>query len=413
MPLKQIPTESPTLRCEAIQWKGRDAVRLTNGIVELISLAGGGHLASFRFLAQTGLSSENIFWEAPWETIDPVRNWTEDLSQIYGPAEIGKFLASYTGHALCLDYFGEPSRESIAAGLSLHGEAAITQWSAEWPSGSEIAHCHWTAKLPVKQLTFKREIRLGDKQSVTYIEETVSNHSASDHRCDWVQHVTFGPPFLRSGESTLLASATHGITSAYEGGCLLESDRQFTWPFATRASAGGPADLRQPFSVKGQGFLAGVQFDAAREEEFLLAVNWRSRLGVGYCFRRCDFPWMTLWEENCTRQNSPWNGITVARGMEFGTTPLPFGESATPRGDLISDSPTGCVIPAHDKKTVRYLIFLFSLPAQLSFIQDAATSGDAILLRDGHGELALALPAYGAEAFLAQNAGQTTKSKLT
>ena len=411
--MKQTPTDSSMLRCEAIQWKGRDAVRLTNGIVELISLAGGGHLASFRFLAQTGLPSENIFWEAPWETIDPVRNWTEDLSQIYGPAEIGRFLASYTGHALCLDYFGEPSRESIAAGLSLHGEAAITQWSAEWPAESENAHCHWTAKLPVKQLTFEREIRLSDKQSVAYIEETVSNHNASDHHCDWVQHVTFGPPFLRSGESTLLASAMHGITSAYEEGSLLESNRQLTWPFAARASAGGLADLRQPFSAKGQGFLAGVQLDATREEEFLLAVNWRSRLGVGYCFRRCDFPWMTLWEENCTRQNSPWNGTTVARGMEFGTAPLPFGESGTPPGDLISDSPTGCVIPAHDKKTVRYLIFLFSLPSQVPSIQDAATSGDSILLRDGRGELALALPACGAEAFLAQNAGQTTKSKLT
>ena len=56
-----------------------------------------------------------------------------------------------------------------------------------------------------------------------------------------------------------------------------------------------------------------------------VAANWRMRLAVGYCFRRQDFPWMTIWEENRSRQSTPWNGRTQARGMEFGTTPFPLG----------------------------------------------------------------------------------------
>ena len=61
-----------TLCPESIRWKGRDATRLTNGIVELIALSGGGHLAELRFLESEGRSSQNVFWEPPWATYDPV-----------------------------------------------------------------------------------------------------------------------------------------------------------------------------------------------------------------------------------------------------------------------------------------------------------------------------------------------------
>jgi hypothetical protein len=380
-------------------------MRLTNDLVELISLAGGGHLASFRFLTQKGRLSENVLWETPWATREPASDWSEDLSRIYGPVEIGKFLASYTGHALCFDYFGEPSKESASLGLSLHGEAAITQWSATPSVISENAHCRWSVRLPVRQLTFEREIRLAERQGVAYVDETVSNGCDAEHFCDWVQHVTFGAPFLCGGESTLVASAGHGITwpSPYEGGSLLAPNHQFAWPFAPREDADGLADLRQPFSAEGRGLLAGVQLDTTREVEFVLAVNWISRLGIGYCFRRCDFPWMTVWEENHTRQNTPWNGTIAARGMEFGTNPLPFGEQALTHPGRIFDSPTGCVIPRNGTKTAKYLIFLFEVPPTVHAIQDLATVGDAIVLYDEHGDAVLSVPADECETFLTQN----------
>jgi hypothetical protein len=406
--LKQTPTDSPVKACETVRWKERNATRLTNGIVELISLSGGGHLASFRFLAGKGVSSENVLWEAPWATRDPVCNWSGDLSQTYGPLEIGKFLAGYTGHALCLDYFGEPSDESAALGLSFHGEAAITQWSVIRSPNLENMQCRWSVRLPIRQLTFEREIRLTEGQSVAYVEETVSNERDSEHVCDWVQHVTFGAPFLREGESTLAASAQRGITwpSAYEGGSLLAANREFIWPLAPRETVSGFVDLRQPFSAKGYGFVAGMQLNTAREKEFVVAANWVSRLGVGYCFRRCDFPWMTVWEENHTRQNTPWKGTTVARGMEFGTTPLPLGEQALLPRSPVFNCPTGCIIPARGKKTAKYLIFLFAIPSHMHSIQDVATVGDAIILYDQHGDAALSIPASECEAFLAQSTGE-------
>jgi hypothetical protein len=58
---------------EEVKWKGCDAVRLMNGIVELIALAGGGHLASFRLVDQDGRPSQNVLWEAPWTICGPDR----------------------------------------------------------------------------------------------------------------------------------------------------------------------------------------------------------------------------------------------------------------------------------------------------------------------------------------------------
>jgi len=95
--------------CESIRWKGRDAIRLSNGTIELISLTAGGHLAAFRLLDQDGCPLQNVLWEAPWTTYDPSPIWSKEMSQLYGPPETGRFLAGFTGHALCLDYFGDPS----------------------------------------------------------------------------------------------------------------------------------------------------------------------------------------------------------------------------------------------------------------------------------------------------------------
>jgi hypothetical protein len=403
--LKQTSDHLPAPVCEGFRWKGRDATRLANGVVELISILGGGHLASFKLLGQEGRLSQNVLWEAPWITRDPLDKWSGDLSRLYGSEEIGKFLASYTGHALCLDYFGAPAAKSASLGLSLHGEAAIRQWKTVSSADSEKAHCGWRVSLPVTQLTFEREIRLGEGESVAYVRETVSNECDSEHHCDWVQHVTFGPPFLRGGESTLAASAQRGISwpSAYESSSLLAADREFFWPWAPREASDEFIDLRQPFSVKGSGYIAGMQLDTRRHTEFILAINWNSRLGVGYCFRRCDFSWMTLWEENHTRQNAPWNGMTAACGMEFGTTPLPLGEQELQQRVRVFDSPTGCIIPARGTKTAKYLIFLFAIPSHIHSIQNVAAIGDVIVLDDEHGDTVLSIPANQCEAFLAES----------
>jgi hypothetical protein len=52
---------------------------------------------------------------------------------------------------------------------------------------------------------------------------------------------------------------------------------------------------------------------------------WSPASGVsfGYEWKRADFPWLGIWEENHSRTNPPWNGVTLTRGMEFGASPFP------------------------------------------------------------------------------------------
>lgn len=388
---------------QSICWNNRDAMRLSNGVIEMVALSSGGHLAELRFLEHDGHVSSNTLWEAPWVTFDPEETAGEDLPETYGPAEVRKFFASFTGHCLCLDYFGAPSAEQVAAGLSLHGEAASIRWKLLSPAPSDEALARWQVRLPTAHLAFEREIRLGVGESVAYVCETVTNESASEHAFDWVQHVTFGPPLLKEGESTLSASGNRGITwpASYDGGSMLANDREFTWPHAPFASGNGFADLRQPFAEKGFGFLAGMQLDPQRKQQYMLAVNWKERLAVGYCFRRADFPFMTLWEENCSRLDPPWNGRTQARGMEFGTTPLPRGSEETIRRKSLFDTPQRCVIPAGGRKTAHYIIFLCKLPTVIDSITNVEAAGATIVLYDGSGRPSISISADGCGDFLA------------
>ena len=129
------------------------------------------------------------------------------MSRLYGQPHTGRFLVGFTGKALCLDYFGVPSVEMATASLGLHGEAACTQWSAIDAADMISAHCRFAANLPIAGMTFEKDIQLGNCQSVAYVQETASSGNGIEHQCNWVQHVTFGRPFIEEGVSTLTTSA--------------------------------------------------------------------------------------------------------------------------------------------------------------------------------------------------------------
>ena len=73
--------------------------------------------------------------------------------------------------------------------------------------------------------------------------------------------------------------------------------------------------------------MAGVLLDAKTDVGFIAAVNRRLNLMIAYCFRRADFPWVAIWEENNAIEAAPWRSRTVALGLEFGTTPLPVAKA--------------------------------------------------------------------------------------
>ena len=347
------------ITCSKTIWKGRPALHLANGVIEVVTLTGGGAIADLRLSAGAEELRHNVLWEAPWPSLDPNHYRPRVHNRTYGPEFVGKFLASFTGHALCLDYFGAPSESEIQQGLCLHGEASVNRWKVlkQSQSKGEVSAV-MEVKLPNAGLKFQRELRIRRNETVVYVSETLFNMRATDHFFHWTQHVTLGPPFLAGGESMVFLPARRAISwpHGYEGKSLLANSKEFTWPTPQpkRKYGGHFAAVL----ASGTGFVAAALLDPKQDVTCIAALNFKSGLILGYCFPRKAFPWVTVWEENCARQDSPWRGATQARGLEFGTTPMPVGKREAFRTGPLFETPTFQCVPAKGKLRVTYAIFL-------------------------------------------------------
>ena len=362
----------------AKNWDERTALTLTNGVVELTVLPGGGHLAHWGFAEGYGPSQENALWEAPWKTADPGSLAHAAIADAFCDEEAGRYLASYTGHVLCLDGFGAASATDAAKGVSLHGEAPTATWTF---TAEHDNRATGSVDLPVAGLHVERELLLAPGESILRVEERVTNLGAAERPLHWVQHSTFGAPLFGPGNGRATASVQKGVTlpADYDGRNLLARDKTFSWPYAPGVD-GESIDLRELFGHSGTGFVAATQQAAGREHGFVAVCHAEIGLAVGYVFRVEDFPWVTLWEENLARDAAPWLGRVQARGMEFGTTPLPLGnEAVDARGPLFGRE-TSRRIGAHETVRAPWLMFIAEVPRGWREIEDVRVEPDEIVL---------------------------------
>ena len=350
------------LFCNRTTWRGRKAYVLGNKVVRLTTLTGGGHIAEFKLDEPPSVSP---LWVPPWRTIEPHHYRQKVHKRNYGTITEGKLLSGLVGHNICLDYFGSPSVEESKRGLSQHGEAPSSKWREKkiFLSSNRVM-LELSVKLPVSGLTFSREIELRPGESVAYFREVVRNEKRSDHFFHWAQHVTLGLPFLSPGDSVVSVPGTRAITYPHgydEGKALLSSNKQFRWPDAPLLG-GGKVDLTRPFVSPGLGFVVAVLLNKKMNLGFVAAVNHKIGLLIAYCFKRSDFPWVALWEENLGIAAPPWKQRTRARGLEFSTTPLPLLRREAFLAGRLFGEPTLTCVPALDQKTVRYVAVLGKVP---------------------------------------------------
>jgi hypothetical protein len=237
-----------------------------------------------------------------------------------------------------------------------------------------------SVRLPVAGLRFSREIELRKDEPVVYFTETVRNERKSDHFFHWTQHVTLGPQFLSSEDSSVALPGARAITYPHgydEGRALLTSNEEFEWPNAPLLE-GGKIDLTRPFTRKGLGFVVATLIDKKRNVGFVAAVNHKLGLLIAYCFKRSEFPWIAIWEENLGIAAAPWKQRTQARGLEFSTTPLPVLRREAFFSGRLFDEPTLTAIPALGKKTVRYAALLTNVPNDFGEVRDIQVTGDRI-----------------------------------
>jgi hypothetical protein len=166
-------------------FRGRHAVAIENDHLRVTLLREGGHIAEI-FDKLAGVSP---LWIPPWPSIEP-SSYELSKHPEYGTDAEAKLLAGIMGHNLCLDFFGGPSAEEAAAGLTVHGEGSVVPYEITERAGVVVSKAH----LPLAQLNFERSIELRDRG--LKIRESVENLAAWDRPIGWTEHVTLGPPFI-------------------------------------------------------------------------------------------------------------------------------------------------------------------------------------------------------------------------
>ena len=325
-------------------YRNRRATTIENDKLRLTVLEEGGHIAEIA----DKITGVNPLWTPAWPSIEPSA-YDPARHPEYGGGVDAPVLAGIMGHNLCLDIFGGPSADEARAGLPVHGEVSTAPFDVERKDDSLVMR----ARLPQAQLRFERRIDLVGR--AVRIKEHVENLSAADRPIGWTQHVTLGPPFLEKGRTQLGVSARRSkvFDGTFGPADDLVPGAEFDWPRAPRAD-GSVRDLRTYPDLKASSAYTAHQMDPAGEHAHFVAFSPATRLAFGYVWRRADFPWMGIWEENHARPAPPWNSTALTCGMEFGVSPFPeTRREMVERGPLFG-IPTFRWIPARQTVEVEY-----------------------------------------------------------
>jgi hypothetical protein len=287
-------------------------VQIENEFIRLTVTVEGGHITEILDKA----SGVNPLWIPPWPSIEP-SSYSSAQHPEYGAIPEAKLLAGIMGHNTCLDVFGPPSPEEERAGVTVHGEASVLPYEFQAEPAGLTAAC----TLPTSQLAFERRFKLDGRKIL--IGETVENLSALDRPIAWTQHVTLGQPFLECGITQFRAPAT---PKGFE-------------TFTNTACSGG---------------YTTHLLDPNREDAWFFAYSPRSKVLLSYVWQRNDFPWLGIWEENCSRTQPPWNGRTLAQGMEFGVSPFPETRRAMIERQKLLNTACYRWLPARARLEVDY-----------------------------------------------------------
>ncbi len=328
-------------------YRNRRAFQIENETLRVIVLAEGGHVAEI-LNKRAGVSP---LWTPPWPSIEP-STYDPRKHPEYGADAESKLLSGIMGHNLCMDIFGGVSDDEAAAGLTVHGEAAVAPYEISGSGGELIAR----AVFPASQLRFERRMAL-DGATVRFTE-TVENVSICDRPIGWTQHVTLGPPFLEKGATRFEMTATK--SKVFEEGFgadeYLRAGAEFDWPDAPLRD-GGTVDMRTFTGRPASAAFTAHLMDPARDIARFTAFSPRHKVTFGYRWQRADFPWLGIWEENYSRKSAPWNGCTLTRGMEFGVSPIPETRREMIERGRLFGTPCFRWIPAKKSVRVKYEAF--------------------------------------------------------
>lgn len=341
----------------ATTFRNRSAIELRNDLVSMTILPGGGHIAAFT-LHGHGL---NPLWEPNWPGLEPNLRALGD-PDVYGDSEESVLLSSIAGHNLCLDTFGAHSAGESGAGLSFHGEAGMTQWEVESFEEGEQGQLVLAAFLRHSKLVVRRTYTLRRGSTSVVVREAVTNEIGVERALGATQHASLGGAFLGTPDNParFAANADFGRTwvmAPTQFDYAFENDAEFGYPHIPDRS-GGTQDWRKFPRQDPSSDLCTMRIRPQDDYGWFCAVQPSCELAVAYAWERAAFPWLMTWEECHGRTQKPWNGLEVARGLEFGSYAFATSRRENVNRSTMFDTPTFSWLDAYETRSTQFVVAL-------------------------------------------------------
>ena len=280
-------------------------------------------------------------------------------------------MAGYMGHYLCFPHFGPSSQAEFSFGLGAHGEALAVEWKQQKvESGKNGVTLVYSADLPTTQCRVERTITLLPDETVGYVEESVENLTRFDRPVQWVQHITFGPPFVEVARSQVDAPVVKAIAGRLGNA---QSPVEASWPLA-KDSQGNTLDLRAFSGNTGTWLL-----DQSRPRVYFTMFNSGYPVLIGYIFPSATNPWILDWQENQRAKGIPWEGKAIARGICIGDSPVEGLRNALRRESALG-APVYSWIQGRQRRTQSYAFFLAEIPLGFKGVADLRVENGQIII---------------------------------
>lgn len=360
---------------------GRQANTISNGLLQVSVLRGGGHLVELRLVTTDPKLAISPFYVPPYATIDPHIYDPTLHGNRFGYGAGARLTAGYMGHMLCFPTFGSPTQSEIQHGFTYHGEALTAVWNEVRPphlSPTQIT-IYCGADLVEAQYRVDRAVTLHANETVVFIEEWIENLASFDRPFNRIQHPTFGSPFVSPGKNMLDIPGTRGLITHRNAGGTLPSESEFQWPFVTDHE--GTALSLRPFqSARNSTTYYPVLLDPARLMSYFTLYNVEYPLLIGYIFPTSDNPWIVDWQDHNNVATAPWGGRNIARGIEFGNSPFDEGLRNSVERNSFFATPTYQWIGARQRLKTSFTIFLTATRSGFCGVQDVQPRSGQIVI---------------------------------
>jgi hypothetical protein len=205
----------------------------------------------------------------------------------------------------------------------------------------------------------ERTLTMVDGETVVYVEETAENLVTFDRPFQWVQHTTFGEPFVEAGKNFVDAPA---IAPAWNQDAeLYRKLYRKMWPKAEDLD-GQMHDLRAMEMKAGEGTYRAWLLDDSGEYTWFTMYHTEYQVLIGYLMPAEWNPWIGDWQENKFKSHAPWNSKAVARGILIGTSPFTGGIRRSIEVGPLYEKDTVRWIGAAESISQNYTIFLAKIP---------------------------------------------------